>query len=111
MDESTSRTIFGVMEQFINDILTFISAHPAWAAVVIGATAFGESFVFLSLLFPGTTILIAAGALAATGAIEPISAIVAGIVGATLGDSISFWIGQKFGPIIPNYWPFRQHPE
>src|SRR5207302_1401481 len=28
---------------------------------VIGITAFGESFAFLSLLFPGTAILIAAG--------------------------------------------------
>ena len=52
------------MEQFINEILAFIGAHPGWAALIIGVTAFGESFVFLSILFPGTAILVAAGALA-----------------------------------------------
>ena len=78
---------------------------------VIGLTAFGKSFVFLSLLFPGTTILIAAGALISAGILDPISSVIAGIVGAVLGDSVSFWCGQKFGPLLPKIWPFRGHPE
>ena len=78
---------------------------------MIGLTAFGESFVFLSLLFPGTAILIAAGALVATGTLDPVSIIIAGIIGAVLGDSISFWIGQRFGPAIATTWPFHKHPE
>lgn len=36
---------------------------------------------------------------------------VAGIVGAVLGDAISFWLGQKFGPLLSEIWPFRRHPE
>ncbi len=99
------------MHHFIDQILAFISAHPGWAAVIIGLTAFGESFAFLSLIFPGTALLVAAGALAAVGTIEPVSAILAGIIGATLGDSVSFWIGQRFGPLLPSLWPFRGHPE
>ena len=51
------------MDSFAAAILAFIKTNPGWAIFVIGLTAFGESFVFLSLLFPGTTILIAAGAL------------------------------------------------
>jgi len=99
------------LHHFIDEILAFISAHPGWAAVIIGLTAFGESFAFLSLIFPGTALLVAAGALAAAGTIEPVSAIFAGIIGATLGDSVSFWIGQRFGPLLPGIWPFRNHPE
>ena len=99
------------MEHFINEILAFIGAHPGWAALIIGVTAFGESFVFLSILFPGTAILVAAGALAANGTIEPVSAILAGIIGAVLGDGVSFWIGQRFGAILPNHWPLRGHED
>jgi membrane protein DedA with SNARE-associated domain len=77
-------------------IVDYIAAHPNTAILVIGATAFGESFAFLSLLFPGTAILIAAGALVKTGAFNPISAAFAGSVGAILGDAISFWIGGRF---------------
>jgi membrane protein DedA with SNARE-associated domain len=99
------------MDYLGTQILAFIEANPGWAMFVIALTAFGESFVFLSLLFPGTTILIAAGALISAGILDPISSVIAGIVGAVLGDSVSFWFGQKFGPLLPKIWPFRGHPE
>src|SRR6476469_2013169 len=99
------------MDSFAAAILAFIKTNPGWAILVIGLTAFGESFVFLSLLFPGTTILIAAGALISEGVLDPFSSTVAGTMGAVLGDAISFWIGRKFGPLLPTIWPFRAHPE
>jgi hypothetical protein len=51
------------MEQFAQPLIEFIQAHQNWAIAVMFITAFGESFAFLSLLFPGTTLLIAAGTL------------------------------------------------
>lgn len=99
------------MEHFAAEILTFIKANPGWAMSVIAITAFGESFAFLSLLFPGTAILIASGGLVQAGVIPFFSTALAGIVGAVLGDAISFWLGQKFGPLLPGVWPFRRHPE
>ena len=90
------------MDYLASQILELIKAHPEWAAVVIGLVAFGESFVFFSLLFPGTAILIASGALIEAGILDPLSPALAGILGAVLGDAISFC--QKFGS---NVWPFR----
>src|ERR1700746_998185 len=55
------------MDYLATHILGLIKAHPDWTALVIGLVAFGESFVFLSLLFPGTTILIASGVLIDAG--------------------------------------------
>lgn len=99
------------MEHLTHQIAGYIAAHPHLAFFVIGATAFGESFAFLSLLFPGTSILIAAGALVKAHAIDPVSAAIAGSVGAILGDAVSFWIGRRFGHVIPKVWPFRAHPD
>jgi undecaprenyl-diphosphatase len=99
------------MDYLASQILAVIKANPGWAMFVIGLTAFGESFVFLSLLFPGTAILIAAGTLISAGILDPVSTVIAGIVGAVLGDSITFWLGDKFGPFLPRIWPFRKHPE
>lgn len=99
------------MEHLAVELLTFIKANPGWAMSVIAITAFGESFAFLSLLFPGTTILIASGGLVQAGIIPFFSTALAGFVGAVLGDAISFWLGQKFGPLLPRVWPFRTHPE
>ncbi len=99
------------MDALSHQIVAYITAHPELAVLVIGGTAFGESFAFLSLLFPGTTILIAAGALVKAHAVDPVSAALAGSIGAILGDAISFWIGRRFGTLIPKIWPFRTHPD
>lgn len=99
------------MDSFAHQIVAYIGAHPQFALLIIGATAFGESFAFLSLLFPGTTILIAAGALVKAHAVDPVSAALAGGIGAILGDAVSYWIGRRFGAVIPGTWPFRGHPE
>lgn len=98
------------MNHFSQQIVAYISAHPELAVLVIGCTSFGESFAFLSLLFPGTTILIAAGALMKVHAINPVWAAAAGGIGAILGDAISFSIGRRFGTSLSGMWPFRKHP-
>src|SRR5207237_10192518 len=55
------------MDDWAQPLLDVIKAHPDWAAAVMFITAFGESFAFISLLFPGTTVLIAAGTLLSDG--------------------------------------------
>jgi len=99
------------MDHIAAQTLALIKDNPEWALLIVGVTAFGESFVFLSLLFPGTAILIASGALVSDGILKPLPIIIAGIVGAVLGDSISFWLGERFGPAMPRLWPYRDHPE
>ena len=99
------------MHHIGHELVAFLRAHPDLAIFVIGGTAFGESFAFVSLLFPGTTVLVAAGALVKAGVLSPIPAAVAGALGAIVGDAISFWIGRKFEPVLSRSWPFRAHPE
>ncbi len=99
------------MEHFGHQLIQYAAAHPDLAVVVIGVSAFGESFAFLSLAFPGTAVLVAAGALVQAHAINPVFAALAGSIGAILGDAISFWIGRRAGPLLPTHWPFRAHQE
>jgi len=49
-----------VMENLVQPALALISAHAGWAFAVIFVASFGESFAFVSLLFPGTSLLVAA---------------------------------------------------
>ena|SRR5579883_2611489 len=101
----------GHLEHLAAELLAFIKANPGWAMAVVAITAFGESFAFLSLLFPGTAILVASGGLVQAGVIPFFSTAIAGIIGGVLGDAISFWLGQKFGPVLPRMWPFARHPD
>jgi len=99
------------MEHLVQPTLDFISAHSSWAAAIMFITAFGESFAFISLLFPGTSLLIAAGTLMAAGSLPYLPIVVGAIAGAVLGDTISFWIGHRFGGGIARVWPFSRNPE
>ncbi len=99
------------MEHLVEPALAFISAHAGWAFAVMFVTAFGESFVFLSLAFPGTSLLVASGALMATGALPYFPVLSGAILGATLGDTVSYWIGRRFGPALSRVWPISRNPE
>ena len=79
--------------------------------MVIFITAFGESFAFLSLLFPGTTLLIAAGALIQTGDLSTWPIATGAVLGALLGDAGSYWIGRRLGSRLARVWPFTRHPD
>ena len=99
------------MEHLVQPTLAFISQYSGWAFPVMFVTSFGESFAFLSLLFPGTSILIVAGTLMSAGSL-PFWPIVAGaVLGAVLGDSVSFWLGHRFGGGIGRIWPFTRNPD
>jgi membrane protein DedA with SNARE-associated domain len=99
------------MDDIVRPVLAVIAAHAHWAAVVMFVTAFGESFAFLSLLFPGTTLLIAAGTLMSDGTLPYAPVLIGAVAGATLGDTVSYWIGRRFGGGIARLWPFSRNPE
>ncbi|MBL6651155.1 MAG: DedA family protein [Reyranella sp.] len=80
-----------------------------WGSMFV--VAFGESLAFVSLLFPGTALLIAAGVLT-PGEVLPVASLVTGaVLGAIAGDAVSFWIGRRFGHALNQAWPFNRHPE
>jgi membrane protein DedA with SNARE-associated domain len=99
------------MEHAVAPAIAAVAAHPHWAAAIVFATAFGESFVFLSLLFPGTSMLVAAGALISAGSLSYSPVLMAALLGAVLGDAAAFWIGRRFGGAVAGVWPFTRRPE
>ena len=99
------------MEDLAQSLLELIKAHQGWAVAIMFATAFGESFAFVSLLFPGTTLLIAAGALVKSDALGYLPVIVGSIAGAVTGDAVSYWFGRRYGGGLARLWPFRRYPE
>jgi membrane protein DedA with SNARE-associated domain len=99
------------MDDVAQPLLDFIKAHSDWAALVMFVTAFGESFAFISLLFPGTTVLIAAGTLLSAGTLPYTSILIGAILGAVFGDSVSYWLGRSFGGSIARVWPFSRRPD
>jgi membrane protein DedA with SNARE-associated domain len=86
-----------------------IRSHAMWAIPIVGIIAFGESLAIVGLLIPATAILLLIGTLIGAGILDPIPVLVATIVGAVLGDAVSYYIGRYFGPTIVHRWPLNKH--
>lgn len=91
--------------------LTFIEQHRAWAGLIFGLMAFGESMVVIGVLIPATTVMLGAGALVGAGTLPFLDLWIGGAIGAALGDTLSYWIGLKLGTAVHRLWPFSRHPE
>jgi membrane protein DedA with SNARE-associated domain len=98
------------MDDLARHLLDFIKTHQDWAIAVMFITAFGESFAFLGLIFPGTTLLVAAGALIKSGTLSAWPIMIGAVLGAVLGDTVSYWIGRRFGGRLAEVWPFSRNP-
>lgn len=104
------------MHQFVHALVAFIKLHGAWAGPVMFVVTFGESFVGFSFFFPGTTIMVIAGTLARWpfnphGVLSVWPLMIGGILGAVIGDAISFWLGRRFGHYLEKHWYFVRNPD
>ncbi|MGK9171530.1 DedA family protein [Inquilinus limosus] len=99
------------MQGFIDQTIAFIGTHAGWAGPIILAFALGESFVVLSLVLPATALLVTAGTLIQSGALSPWNVIPWAIVGAVLGDTVSYWVGAWLEHRVERIWPFTRHPQ
>lgn len=99
------------LSAIFDQALTFIEQHRAWAGLIYGLMAFGESMVVIGVLIPATTVMLGAGALVGAGTLPFVDLWIGGAIGAALGDTLSYWIGHKLGPAAHRLWPFSRHPE
>ncbi|WP_333822061.1 DedA family protein [Pinisolibacter sp.] len=96
---------------FFDAALRLIETHRAWAGVIYGLMAFGESLVIVGVLIPATGVMMATGALVGAGTVPFLDVWIGGAIGAAAGDTVSYWVGRKLGPGVDRLWPFSRHPE
>ncbi len=99
------------MDGWIETFIAFIERNQAWLPLIMAVFAAAETTAFLSILIPSTAVLVAVGALAATGAV-PFWPLWAGAtLGALIGSSFSYWLGWRYGTNVLTMRPLRDHPE
>ncbi len=74
-----------------------VHLHGAVALAIVFALPFAESAIFVGFVFPGETAAILAGVLAYEHRIPLALAITVVALGAILGDSVGYFVGQRWG--------------
>lgn len=82
-------------------LLDFINQYGRWIYAILFLIIFVETGLVIMPFLPGDSLLLAAGALAAsTGVMEPIPLIVLLSIAAILGDTVNYHVGKYIGPRV-----------
>ncbi len=98
------------MEGWTHGLIDFVRLHQDWAAPIVLLLAFGESLAFISLLIPAWGALVAIGALIAASGVSFWPIWIAGALGASLGDWLSYWFGVRYKHQVAGIWPLSMFP-
>ena len=98
------------LEQYIQPIVDYVREHQVWAAPIVFVLCFAESLAFISLLIPAWGVLVGLGALISASGLSFWPIVIAGALGAALGDWLSYWVGLKLENRVYHMWPLSQHP-
>lgn len=101
----------GTINDLQDVVLMIVREHQGWAPPIVFALAFGESLAFISLLLPATAILFGVGGLIGAAGIAFWPIWIAALLGAALGDWVSYWLGYRYKDAIARVWPLSRRPD
>jgi undecaprenyl-diphosphatase len=99
------------MTEYVELIQQWTLANQQHLWWVIFLIAFAESMVIIGIIIPGLPLMLMLGGLIATGVLSPVEVVFWCIIGAVVGDGLSFWIGQRYKYHVLELWPLSRHPE
>ncbi|MFZ5756016.1 MAG: DedA family protein [Pseudomonadota bacterium] len=81
-------------------LLELVRDYGTWVYAILFLIVFCETGLVVTPFLPGDSLLFAAGALAAAGALDPWLVSVLIVVAAFCGDNVNYWAGRIIGPRI-----------
>ena len=99
------------MLQYLKAAVLFLEAHPYIAYGAVFLAAIFEAVPAIGAIIPGSMIIVAISALAPTGAVSFWPLICWAVLGAIIGDAISYWLGSHYRRQILERWPFRRYSQ
>jgi membrane protein DedA with SNARE-associated domain len=97
------------MQDLLDQITQFISAHRDWTVLVVGALSFVECLALIGIVITAPPLMVALGGMIAAGLIDGVPVALAAAAGAALGFIASYYAGRWLGPGLAHRWPLKHH--
>jgi membrane-associated protein len=95
--------LYQIVDVFLHldkHLVETVRTYGAWTYALLFTIVFLETGIVVTPFLPGDSLLFAAGALAATGALDIRLLLVLLLVAAIGGDACNYWIGRAIGPKV-----------
>jgi undecaprenyl-diphosphatase len=100
---------FHAVSAYLETFLDAISGNFWLTFWFIFGISIGEAVFILGLFVPSTPILLMAGGIIAEGRLPFWEVYFAAVIGAIIGDAISYTVGHLLKDKIKDVWPFSNH--
>jgi len=94
------KTLFDIFMHLDRHLGSVIQAYGIWTYLILFLIIFCETGLVVTPILPGDSLLFAAGAFAAIGALDVLWLFGLLTVAAVAGDTLNYWIGHYLGPKV-----------
>ena len=96
---------------YVQPLTDWLQHNPHWALFITFLISLTESFAIIGSIVPGSITMTAIGILAGSGIRRIDLTLLAAILGAVAGDSLSYVLGYYYSDRLTEIWPFSKYPK
>jgi len=96
------------MTGLVEQITAFVAGHSTLAYGAIFLIAAAEAFPVLGAILPGSVAIVGLAALIPSGTLALWPMLIAALLGAILGDGVSYWLGHRYRERLMGTSPFSR---
>ncbi len=100
-----------MVEHLVTGMTDFAAGHERLAYFLVGLLALAESLPIVGLIVPGSVLIVGLSTLAATGVLSLQALMLAALLGAMIGDGLSYGLGRRYEATLASTWPLNQYPK
>jgi len=99
------------MWSWFNESISWVAQYPEWALAAAFLAAIIEALAIVGTVIPGTVIVMGIAGAAAVSGQRMLPFIGVAILGAVIGDFVSYWLGHHFRFSVRRWRPLAARPE
>ncbi|MEZ5774554.1 MAG: DedA family protein [Hyphomicrobiaceae bacterium] len=97
--------------ELAHKVIALVEANDAYAEPIVFVVGMAESIPILSAFAPSTILFIGIGAVHGAAGGSFVHIWIAGTLGASTGDGVSYLIGRLTEHRVMHVWPISRHPD